>query len=151
MILNHTLAWRWDKQGIWKGGGIDFCGFTVRRKSLEFGLGWLQDLLLADPHGHPPLCLWEEKRLFPNLWDVFHTFRSKNFQTSVGKGRRKCTRGGTGNGGTIHAVLGVGASGHLKAACSVDWEHPGLGTRMLPSSAAPGRCAGPAASREISC
>lgn len=32
---------------------------------MEFQLVWLQDLLLADPHGHLPLCLWEEKRLFP--------------------------------------------------------------------------------------
>lgn len=62
MILNHTLSWCWDKRGTRKGGGIDFCGFTVRRKYLEF---WLQDLLLADPRGYPPLCLWEEKRLFP--------------------------------------------------------------------------------------
>lgn len=76
-ILNHTLAWCWDKCGICKGGGVDFCGFTVRRKSLEFWLGWLQDLLLADPHGRLPLCLWEEKRLFPVSWDTFHTFRSK--------------------------------------------------------------------------
>lgn len=51
--------------------------------------------MLACPHGPPPLCLWEEKRLLPNKRDIFHVFRYKTPRQVWEEARRKRTGGRT--------------------------------------------------------
>lgn len=92
---------------------------------MEFQLGWLQDLLVPDPHGHLPLCLWEEKRLFPVSGMLFILVDPK-LPDRCGKRQEKVHKRGNWGGGIIHALLVVGPS-RPEGSLFQDWEQPGLG------------------------
>lgn len=55
---------------------------------MEFRLGWLQDLLLADPCGHPPFSLWVETRLF-SVTGILFILLDPKFTEKCGKRQEK--------------------------------------------------------------
>lgn len=71
------------------------------------------------------------EKAFPSQWDTFHTFRSKTPRQVWEKAGVSAQEVELVNGGIIHAVLVVGPSRHLKAACSRGWEQPGLGLQCF--------------------